>query len=473
MSSSNAEQQPPVTRALAQYACATHAIDFPANALELARRSLIDTVGVTVAAATEEAVHILQRTLAGSASPGSSTVLFDGTKTDVLSAALLNGTAAHALDYDHGANAIHGHPGAILWPAILAVGEEVGASGRALLEAYLVGFTVNAAIARGLDLAEHYIHGWHATSSTGVFGSAAAAARLMGLDAERTAWALGIAGSMAAGSRQNFGTMTKALHTGRAARDGVLAAKLAAQGFTADQVMLEGPLGYFALYCEKPNPADALEALNGPLPITAEFGIGVKSYACCYCAHRAISAALELRQLDRVDPAGIKSIHITLEPRGFESLIHHRPVNSHEGKFSGEYAVATALHDGFVRLSSFTDEAVMRPEVQRLVERTTVEEREHPPVGSPDRERKFFAVITVTTKDGTFTRRIDNLPSDKLARLDAARIDTKFHDCVAFSNTGIDSQSLLAQMWAIESEAKFIGFKALRPAANSTKAGQA
>jgi len=472
MSAQTPSMQPPVTRVLAEHACAAHRIDASRDALDIACRSLIDTMGVTIAAAGDEAVHILRRASAGTTARGRSTLLVDGAQVDAQSAALINGTAAHALDFDHGASAMHGHPGAVLWPAVLAVGEEVGASGHDLLEAFIAGFTVAVGIARGLDLAEHYVRGWHATSTTAVFGAAAAAARLMGLDAERTAHALGLAGSMASGSRQNFGTMTKPLHTGKAARDGVLAAKLAARGFTADPTMIEGPLGFFALYCEKPDPARAIAAVSGPAPITADYSIGAKSYPCCYSAHRAITAALMLRREEGIDAGEVERVRITLEPRGFESLIQHRPTNSHEGKFSGEYAVAAALLDGAVGLGSFSDAAVRRPEAQRLIERTEVEERAQPPIGGPPpTERKFYAVVELHTPRGTFVRRVDGLESDRLARLDRALVEAKFRDCVAFSGTGFDADALLSALWNIDSAAPFDALRTMAAPASARAAG--
>jgi len=452
---SDAQSVPPVTQALAAYSSGRIAL--PADVQDLALRSLVDTVAVVIAAAGDEAVRILRE--GTDALPGRSTVLFDAGKTAAETAALLNGTAAHALDFDDVTLATHGHPGAVLWPAALAVGEEVGASGRAMLEAYIAGFVVSAALGRGIDLADHYARGWHTTSTLGAFGAAASAARLLGLGPERTRHALGLVGSMASGSRQNFGSMTKPLHAGLAARDGIFAARLAADGFTADPAQLESPLGFFAMYDRKPQPARALEILADAAAPMA-YGLNLKQFPCCYGAARAAATALALHHEERIDPAHVRRVRVTLNPHGAESLNHHRPTTGLEGKFSAEYVVATALLDGFVKLASFTDAAVRRPEVQRLVERIEVDESATPPVGPATFERGY-AAIRVDCGGPEVWRRVDVVKGDRLAPLSRAELDAKFRDCAAFSGVGIDADALLGELWGLDGNRAFAGFAAL------------
>src|SRR5262249_632151 len=196
----------------------------------------------------------------------------------------------------------------------------------------------------------HYTRGWHATATVGVLGGVAAAGHLLGLDQLTIQQALGIAASMAGGSRQNFGTMTKPLHAGLAARDAVLAVQLAANGFTADQDQLEQPMGYFAMYGAAPDPGAVLRALARPT-VLLEHGLNVKKYPCCYGTHRAADAALALR-CRGLRAADVRSADITVGPGGTQATIHHRPSTGLQGKFSVEYVVAACLLDGRIGLST-------------------------------------------------------------------------------------------------------------------------
>jgi 2-methylcitrate dehydratase PrpD len=309
-----------VTEAVAQFASrgelAQEEILF-----ERATRAFIDTIGVAIAARREECFSILAGTLGQAA--GGATVLPTRGRTSAAEAALLNGTAGHALDYDDVADEIKGHPSVVLVCALLALAEARGSSGRDLLEAYAVGFEVACAIARGLPVEPHYRRGWHATATVGILGAVAGAGRLLRLDQSQIQNALGIAASMASGSRQNFGTMTKPLHAGLVARDVVLAAELAAAGFTADPHQLEGALGYFAMYGVNPRVSEVHSALEQPR-VLLEHGLNVKKYPCCYGTHRMADAALNLRE-HGLRAADVRSIAINVEPDGLGAIIHHQP----------------------------------------------------------------------------------------------------------------------------------------------------
>jgi 2-methylcitrate dehydratase PrpD len=344
---------------------------------------------------------------------------------------------------------------------VLAAGEAAAASGRALVEAYVVGFEVQCAVASAIPVREHYSRGWHSSATIGVLGAAAASARLLGLDVAAASSALGLAASMAGGSRQNFGTMTKPLHPGLAARDGVFAATLAGAGFTADTAQLESPLGYFAMYADGYDLDQVQLALDGPWALTTH-GLNVKKYPCCYCTHRTADAALALAAKDGIDPAHVRGIRLTLEPGGFDPLIHHRPTTGLEGKFSAEYVIAAALLDGRVGLASFTDAAVGRREAQDLLRKVEIVEEQRPPVG-PAEWTQAYAVLEVDTDTGTHALRVD-VPSGH-CRLPMGRADleAKFRDCVAFSGVAWDAYALLEALWHVESRPLFPAFQPARP----------
>jgi 2-methylcitrate dehydratase PrpD len=430
-----------VTEAVAHFA-ASGELPQDDALFDRATRAFIDTLGVAIAARREECFSILAGTL-GQAAGGATVVPTRGRAT-AAEAALLNGTAGHALDYDDVADEIKGHPSVVLVSALLALAEARGSSGRDLLEAYCVGFEVACAIARGLPVEPHYRRGWHATATVGILGAVAGAGRLLKLDQSQIQNALGIAASMASGSRQNFGTMTKPLHAGLVARDAVLAAELAAAGFTADPHQLEGPLGYFAQFGVDPRVSEVRSALEQPR-VLLEHGLNVKKYPCCYGTHRMADAALSLRERG-LRAADVRSIAISVEPDGLGAIIHHQPATGLQGKFSGEYVVGACLLDGSVRLSTFTDAMVNRQAAQELLRRVTIQESATPPFGSHGYEHAY-ATLEVTLSDGSSVRERCDVPRGAAAvPLSDAELEAKFRDCLAFSESAWDADALLERL---------------------------
>lgn len=434
-----------VTQHIAQFACDYDLSTAPDELLHRATRAFIDTIGVAIAGNHEECFTILARTFESPAGP--STVLPTGERTTAAHAALLNATAGHALDFDDVADEIVGHPSVVLVPPLLALAEATGSTGRELLEAYVVGFDVSCAVARGLPVDAHYRFGWHATGTIGVLGATAACSRLLRLDEMRVRNALGIAASMASGSQQNFGTMTKPLHAGLAARDAVTAVQLAANGFTADPDQLEGPRGYFALYGVQPDTRLVIEALGEPTVLQRR-GLNVKKYPCCYLTHRPADAALALFERGLRGPR-IESVSLTVAPGGLQAVIHHRPTTGLQGKFSAEYVLAACFLDGRVGLTTFTDSAVNRAEAQDLLRRVSVDESASPPFGPAEFDHAYAAVEVVLT-DGTVERERCDIPrGDARHPLSDADLEAKFHDCLSFGDTAWHADSLLSSLWRL------------------------
>lgn len=420
----------PVTRTLARFASRTRYDDLPPEAVDAAKRALLDTLACAIAGADEPTTRIaldVARELGGHEQ---ATAIGSGARLSVAQAALVNGVAAHALDYDDVNYSLRGHPSAPVLPAVLALAEHRGASGAEALAAFVIGFEVECKLGRSQGTS-HYARGWHATSTHGTVGAAAAAASLLSLDEERTAHALAIAASMAAGSRQNFGTMTKPLHPGRAAEGGVTAALLAARGFTADPEMLEAPLGFIRLFspAEDCDPERAIAGLAAPYDIVTP-GIAVKKFPCCYNTHRALDAVLALRNAYGTHADDVARVEVRVPVSAASPLIHHRPQTGLEGKFSMEYCLAATLVDGPPRLASFTDAAVQRPQLQDLLRR--VEMVLTPAEGT---NAEGYADVDLVLRDGrTLNRRVDEprgaggdpLPYEELA--------AKLRDCAAASS---------------------------------------
>jgi 2-methylcitrate dehydratase PrpD len=440
-----------VTASLARFAREFDLEAAPEAVLDRARRAVLDTVGVTVAGGREASFSILATTL-GDSVVGRATVLPTRGQTSAAQAAFLNGTAGHALDYDDVIDEIKGHPSVVLVSALLALAEAEGKSGRDLLEAYVVGLEVACAVAQALPVDAHYRAGWHATATVGVIGATAGAGRLLGLDEARLRNALGIAASMASGSRQNFGTMTKPLHAGLAARDAVIATQLAANGFTADQDQLEGPLGFLRMYGVDADAEAVVRAL-ARARVLEQHGLNVKKYPCCYNTHRLADAALAI-QARGVDAARVRGVAATVEPGGQQAVIHHRPRTGLEGKFSSEYVLAACLLDGQVGLSTFSDAAVGRADAQDLLRRVTIAESATPPWGGPEFDHAY-ATVEVTLTDGQVLRERCDVPrGDARAPLASDELEAKFRDCLSFAESHWGAEALLDRLWHLDKLAR-------------------
>ena len=381
-----------LTQQLAEFASSLKAV--PGEAIETAKRGFIDCVGVMFAGRNEPVAQILFEEGLYSEKKEAH-IHFDRGMTSSADAALLNGTAAHALDYDD--VGIDGHPSVVLVPAILAEGERLGVSGAELTTAYVAGYECWAELS-SRDEDPHHGKGWHPTAVFGAVGAAAAAARLGRLDATRTRNAIGIAASMSAGLVANFGSMTKPFQAGRAAQSGITAARLAAAGMTSSPDALEHKGGLLAAFSPK-----GRARLDGPIKAGREWhilklGLNVKRYPVCYALHRSIDGLLNLREKNRINPETVKEIELKIGKLQAGVLRHSRPQTGLDAKFSAEFAAAASMVAGKVSLNELTDEFVRRKEVQSLfpkVRITTVDASDsHEPLFAPQDE------VTVRLADG-------------------------------------------------------------------------
>jgi 2-methylcitrate dehydratase PrpD len=356
-------------------------------------------------------------------------VIGSGFKSSAPLAALANGTMAHALDYDDVNWRLSGHPTVPLLPAVLALGQEVRASGEEVLLAYAIGFEVESKIGLGVN-PRHYDLGWHATSTLGTLGASAACAKLLRLDVTHTRMALGIAASTAAGLRQNFGTMTKPLHPGQAAMNGVTAAQLAQLGWTADANILEAPYGFCRLYAGagQHDLGDVIKQLGNPYELLTS-GVAIKQYPCCAFTHRALDGMLALVQQEALRAEDVAAVECRVGRPTTEVLIHTRPHTGLEGKFSMQYCLAAALLDKRIGLLTFSDEQVRRPAAQQLFVRITM-------TLHPDAERQggdgeaLPVTVAVTNKDGrTFAAQVQYPKGHPANPLSPTAMQEKFEDC--------------------------------------------
>ena len=429
---------------LARFVAETETV--PDDTLHQAKRCLLDTLGVALAGSREESARAVAAWLADQDGRPEAVVLGRALRLPAADAALANGTAAHALDFDDVSLPMRGHPSAPLLPAVLALGEASGSSGRDILTAFVLGFEVEAKLGRAIG-GPHYALGWHATSTLGTLGAAAACARLLRLDAGRTQMALGIAASLASGLQQNFGSMTKPLHAGWAARSGVVAAQLAARGFSADARALDGPSGFLRAMSGGAEPdLTPLDALGEPLEIVSP-GVGVKLYPCCYATHRAIDAALELRAGNGIAPGDVAGVRVEVNRGGLMPLRAQPPVTGLEGKFSLEYCLAAALIDGAVGLDAFSDEAVRRPAARDLVSRVRIEEGAQAgefPIGG-------YAEVRIALRDGVeYGARVYVPRGDPSRPLVWEELAAKFRDCAGVALAAGDVDAALGLIERLE-----------------------
>src|SRR2546422_325778 len=347
------------TSVLAEFVVKSRWEDCPAAAVDAARRAILDCLGVMLAGSTEPAARIVQQIAEAEGGAPLATIVGTRRRTGAVWAALANGTAAHALDFDDTNFAMLGHPSAPVLSAALAAGELALADGRALVHAFLLGFEVETTLAEVINPA-HYEKGFHATGTLGTIGAAAAASRLLGLDAAQTRTALAIAATQASGLKENFGTMTKPFHAGHAARSGVLSALLARDGFTASEQAIEGPQGYFAVLSAGKRDERMLDSLGAPWKIL-ETGVAVKPYPSCACTHSIIDSTLELQRTHKITPEQVAEVTVSVNAAVPRILIHANPRSGLEAKFSGEFSAAAALCEGRVGIATFRDDKTDDP----------------------------------------------------------------------------------------------------------------
>jgi 2-methylcitrate dehydratase PrpD len=416
-----------------QIARRIHAVqydDITTPARDWTASAFVDTVGVTLAGIREEGPRILLRVPGVAAAPGPALILGTDQRTSVLDAALVNGTASHALDYDDVAGSMGGHPSVMLVPALIPLAESLGSSGRDLVLAYVVGFETECRIARGVHH-HHYDKGWHPTATLGIFGTVAGAARLLRLTIEQTAVALGMAASFAAGLKANFGTMTKPMHVGHGIRDGLFAALMAREGFTANPGAFEHKQGFLDVF-NGAGTYDTARILDGwyePFECGGAGDPGLKPYPCCGSTHPSISRMIDLANRHDLRPDKIARITVLPHRRRLPHTDNPDPRTPLAAKFSMQYCVARALADRSVKLSDFEDDAPYDPTVRALMQH--LDARPH-----PDMPADWGTEIIVETTDGQrFASRLDDYPSRGPAGdpMTHAELWTKFADCAGRS----------------------------------------
>jgi len=352
-------------------------------------------------------------------------------------AAMVNGTSAHALDFDDNFDPAKAHATAVLAPALLALAEDLDIKGKALLDAYIVGLQIMGRVGQGVN-PFHRNRGWHATATVGTVGSAAGCARLLGLNASETAHAISIATSMCGGFMSQFGSMTKPLHAGFAASGAVKAAVFAKAGINAGDQTLHGSDGMGTLMVGQ--DVESLRAsmigkaehgqtvtfattdIGLPLMIE-EFGLKVKRFPNCGSVHRALDGLLELKEKYGFRASDVKDVLVRAPASHLRNLKHERPVNSQQARFSLEYGMAAGLLRGEAGLAEYADEVIMNADIQALLPVTRKEYVEK-------MESEFPTEVHVTLQDGRMVSTSVKMPvGSTAAPLSQTQLSAKFNAC--------------------------------------------
>jgi 2-methylcitrate dehydratase PrpD len=383
------------TARLAEFVVKTALADAPDAAVAQVRRAALDTLGVMLAGAAEPAAAAVRAVIRAEGGTPLCTVVGTSMRAAPTWAALANGTAGHAHDFDDTNFALLGHPSVPLLAAALAAAEAETTDGATIVLGYLIGFEVSTALGLALN-PDHYKRGWHATATIGTLGCAATAARILGLDARQTRHALGIAASLASGLKENFGSMTKPFHAGHAARNGVFAATLAREGLTASDTALEGRQGHVAAFSQTTLSPEAFDGLGGRWELLAS-GLAVKPYPSCALTHPAIDALLDLRARHGLDAAAVADVEVGVNDVVPDVLQHAQPGNALERKFSMQFCAAAALANGRVDMACFEDGPVRDAATRELMGRVRMVVATDLPKGL---EQHAWSRVTVRLHNG-------------------------------------------------------------------------
>ena len=446
-----------LTDYVAGFIVGTQARDIPKDVAHLGKRSVLDGLGLALAGAASQTGEITRRYLAalGFVAEGGSTVIGSDMNVPARFAAFANGISIHADDFDDtqlavAKDRVYGlltHPTAPVLPPALALAERDRRSGADLLLAYHVGVEVECKVAEAI-MPRHYQTGFHSTATCGSIGAAAAAAKILGLDRDATRRALAIGATQAGGLRENFGTMTKPFHAGRAAENGVVAAEIAALGFTASPSALEAERGFFRAAGGGFSP----EMIEGKLgvPWTFQFpGVSIKPHPSGSLTHPGMAVMMELILKHDLRPGRVKRVAVGTNHNMPNALIHHQPKNELQAKFSMEFCIAILIIERKAGLEQFTDEVVNRADVQDMIRKVRFDV--HPEAEAAGFD-KMTTIIEVELDDGSVVKgRADFGKGSPANPMSDEELVEKFRQCAAWGGlTRGQAKAVLDLAWRLE-----------------------
>jgi len=444
----------PVTEYVARFIVNTHYEDLPNDVLDLARKSILDGLGLALCGSAAKSGEIVRQYIKslgfGAGAAGMATVIGSPLKAPVRFAAFANAVGIHADDYDDtqlavAENRTYGlltHPTAPVLPAALAFAEARSLSGKDLLLAYNIGVEVECKIAEAIS-PRHYEEGFHTTGTVGVMGAAAAIAKLNRFDLPHVLTTLGIAASEGAGLRENFGTMTKPFHAGKASENGVMAADFAALDWTATSTVLEAPRGFFQAAGGGYDAGAILSKLGKPWTF-ANPGVSIKPFPSGSLTHPGMTEMERLIREQDIRPEQVELVEVGTNKNMPNTLIHHQPTDSLQAKFSMEFCMAVLLLYRKAGLNEFNDEVVNRPAVQQMISRVKFG---IDPVAEAAGYNKMTTIIKIHLKDGrVIGGRADFGKGSPAIPMSYDEVAAKFLDCTSFAKWPVSKAKAVVQM---------------------------
>ncbi len=431
--------QTQTTEILAEYLVSSQFEDIPDKVVHEARRALVNILGCALGGAGEEAVEIAIRAFSPFFGPASARILGRREQADPLHAALVNGVSSHVHDFDDTLPKNYIHASSPVASALFAYASANEVSGRDFVHAFILGFETASRVGNATYPA-HYAAGWHSTGSCGIFGATAAIGKLIGLDKQQMVWAIGLAATQAAGIREMFGAMGKALNPAKAAQNGYGAALMSREGFTGGRHGLEGPRGFAAVTAAEFD----LSKITGGLG--TEFDLLVNTYKpfpCGIVNHPTIDACIQIATENDLDPADIQSVELAVAPLVMDLCGKRDITKGLEGKFSVVHNAALGLVRRRALLEDYTDAAVMDPQVRRVREATVPHAD---PAVTEDGVR-----VEVRLRDGrTLTKTLEHSLGNLERPLSDAQLGEKFLGQTKLPG----ARQLLDRTWQIDSEAR-------------------
>lgn len=414
--------------------------DIPELARTRGTRAIVDSLGVMTAGSASELADPMLRYIDISGSTGSIPILGTNRTADAEHAALINAAFGHALDFDDGYPYYPVHTSVVILGALISMFGKKQVSGKDFLTAYVLGMEVVTSIGRGLGLGHYIKRGFHATGTLSGFAAVSSLGKLLNVDKETLQLTLGIVASMASGIQRNFGTMMKPLHSGMAARNGVVATRMAAAGVTAHMDVMDGKDNFFQAYGDENSSAEKAGDLLGNPYAFVEHGVGMKNFPSSNACARPIDGLLQLREKHGLSPDTVAKIHLILPPGGTNPLRAAKPETPTEAPYSMEYSLAVALVEGAVKLQHFSEDAIKREDFLLQIEKITMEEdarciAEDPLAETRGPGPRGFVEVHVTMTDGKQHQiRVDIAPGYPGRELSDDALWGKFSGCTDFAD---------------------------------------
>ncbi|MBB3527012.1 MmgE/PrpD family protein [Rhizobium sp. BK456] len=427
-----------LTADVGRFLAAIRYAGLPAEVLPVVRDAFADTVGVVMAGVDQRISKILRKTLVEPGGRQEARACLSSHLVAGPDAALLAGAIAHALDY--GCQTMSGHPGGVIIPAVLAEAEVLGSTGEEMVTAFVAGYEVWCEVWRRNK--NYHKAGWHPTALLGPVATAAACAVLRKLSAEKAQMAIAIAASHSGGLFSNFGSMTKGYHSGMAARNGVIAARLADAGMTGGPDALENKQGFLAAFSSGGTPDTESPSQLGKEWYLPRYKLQFKMHPSCFFMHRSFEGTLKMLEGRKIDPQEVESVEVEMGRGQVTVLVHDQPQNQYQAQFSGQFGIAAAVILGKFGVPEIADEVVQRPDMQAFypkVKLKAVDEYDpRDPVFSPTE------TVTLRLKSGEVidSGPIATIPGYAAEPLTPEELWTKFRDCTQFTHTEPEAREL-------------------------------